>query len=123
MATILVIDDDDAIRDLLREALQLDNLTVVTAPNGKIGMESIRQSPVDIVITDMEMPERNGFEVITELRRDFSDVKIIAMSGSFTFANHADVLEEAKRLGANICLRKPFSISDVLAAVKEVSQT
>ena len=81
MALILIIDDDDQIRRVLRKTLERDGYDVADAPNGKEGIRLYRENPADLVITDIIMPEKEGIETIRELRRDFPEVKIIAISG------------------------------------------
>ena len=81
MSKILVIDDDKNIRSLLRDFLERDGYEVMEAENGKVGLKLFRENGADLVITDLIMPEKEGIETIRELRRDFSDVKIIAISG------------------------------------------
>jgi len=81
MARILVIDDDIQILEMLGQTLEREGYEVVDALDGKEGMRLYREAPTDLVITDIVMPEKEGVETIMELKRDFPDVKIIAMSG------------------------------------------
>ena len=81
MARILLLDDDRALRDVVRMILEEAGHVVNDAPDGRAGVEMYRESPSDIVITDIRMPEKTGNETILELRAEFPDVKIIAMSG------------------------------------------
>ena len=82
MASILVIDDDEALRLLLREMLQADGHAVREAANGREGLALYRAQPADLVITDILMPEQDGMEVILELTREFLDARVIAMTGA-----------------------------------------
>jgi YesN/AraC family two-component response regulator len=89
------------------------------AANGKIGMHLQRENLVDLVITDLSMPEKDGIETIRELRRDFPDVKIIAISGGGR-AGADGYLSVAKTIGANRTLSKPFDLKKLLDAVAEL---
>ena len=113
MATILIIDDEEGIRALLRTTLQAAGHEVTEAPNGRIGLELYRQRRTDLVITDLAMPELNGLGVILALTREFLDAKVIAISGGET--NDLDV---AKLLGARRTFHKPFSMTQLLDAVR-----
>jgi DNA-binding response OmpR family regulator len=81
MSRILVIDDDEQIRGMLRQVLGCEGYEVVEASNGKDGMALFRAAPADLVISDILMPEQEGLQTIRELRREFPTVKIITISG------------------------------------------
>lgn len=116
MAAILVIDDEPEIRTLLRAVLASAGHTVIEATNGREGLVLYRQQAADLVITDIQMPELNGLDLILELTREFLNVKVIAISGVQGEATGA--LAVAKLLGARQTLRKPFSLETVRAAVE-----
>ena len=118
MAHILVIEDEQATRYLLRDVLEQEGHEVREACNGQEGIEHYRVSPADIVITDIIMPEKEGLETIRELCREFPQVKIIAMSES-TMSLHVDLLGVAKQLGAVSTLHKPFQIHEIVKVVNE----
>jgi two-component system, cell cycle sensor histidine kinase and response regulator CckA len=113
---VLVADDEPAIRNLLSEILEQAGFEVVQAPDGKAAIAEIRNSPVDLVLTDLVMPEKEGLETIQVLRRDFPAIKIIAMSGAFG----GEFLNPAKLLGAHATLLKPISRSAVLDTIKNL---
>jgi CheY-like chemotaxis protein len=115
MASILIIDDESAIRTLLRAVLEGAGHTVTEASNGREGITLYRQQPVDLVITDIHMPELNGIDLIMELTREFLNVKVIAISGVPREA--PSMLNAAKLLGARQILQKPFSLEVFRAAV------
>ncbi len=81
VARILVVDDDNAIRRLLRVVLERRGHSVVEAANGAEGLRCYRAAPTDLVITDIQMPVMDGLQMIKELRGAFPTAKIIAMSG------------------------------------------
>ncbi len=116
---ILLIDDDDQFRRGLCQVLEAEGYVVVGARDGREGIQSHRDWPVDVVITDLLMPVQEGMETIRELRRDFPDVKIIAISGGGREGN-LDFLHVAHRLGAQRVLRKPFSREEVVLVIEEV---
>jgi two-component system, response regulator, stage 0 sporulation protein F len=115
MASILIIDDEEIIRALLRTVLEAAGYEVTEAPNGRIGLELYRQNPRDLVITDILMPELNGLDMLLELTREFLRAKVIAISGA---GEEKNVLDVAKLLGARQTFQKPFSVSKLLGAVR-----
>lgn len=126
MTRILLIEDDPFQRELYKIVLEQAGYEVLEAPDGKAGLQLFEQQPCGLVITDIFMPEQEGLETISELRKEFLAVKIIAISGGGYGAQlsgsfGADVaLEAAKELGANRVLQKPFKIRSLLAIVKDV---
>jgi DNA-binding NtrC family response regulator len=115
MATILIIDDEEIIRVLLRSALEAAGHEVVEAANGREGLELYRRRPADLVITDIIMPGLNGLDMLLELTREFLHAKVIAISGA---GGEKDVLDVAKLLGARQTFQKPFSKPHLLGAVR-----
>ena len=122
MARILIIDDDEAVLSSLMAMLELDGYDVVGARGGRKGLALFREKTADLVITDIFMPEKEGVEIITELKRGFPEVKIIAISGGDRTASQ-DYLPVAEKLGAVRNLRKPFDPPEFLEAVREVLKT
>jgi PAS domain S-box-containing protein len=116
---ILVIDDDDQFRGMLRETLEHAGYDVADAPNGKEGIRLYRENPADLVITDIIMPEKEGIETIRELKRDFPEVKIIAISGGGRIGPDS-YLKMAKGLGAQRTLTKPLERDELLKTVREL---
>ena len=115
MARILVIDDHDSIRGLLRTVLEGAGHEVLEAANGRQGLELYRAQSADLIITDLAMPEMNGLNLIMELTRSFLDVKVIAMSGT---PDSEGPLRVAKLLGARQTFHKPFDVEKLLEAVE-----
>jgi two-component system response regulator (stage 0 sporulation protein F) len=115
MATILIIDDEEPIRALLRFALEAAGYEVTEAANGRQGLDLYRQSPKDLIITDIAMPELNGLDLLLDLTREFLRAKVIAISG---VGGEDNVLEVAKFLGARRTFEKPFSMPRLLDAVR-----
>jgi CheY-like chemotaxis protein len=119
MLRILIIEDDEEIRDLLERLLTREGYAVSAAANGKQGVVAFRADPFDMVITDIIMPEKDGIEAIMDLKRERPDLKLIAISGGGR-ADPENYLHSAQLLGANRTLRKPFTNDAILAAVKEL---
>jgi two-component system cell cycle response regulator CpdR len=117
--SILVVDDEPGIRELLCLMLEAAGHTVVSAEDGIQAPKVLASQPVQVVITDLLMPERDGLEFITEIRKKFPTVKIIAMSGGGHIARDS-YLRIAKNFGAHVLLEKPFSQSGVLGAIEAV---
>ncbi|MBW2492623.1 MAG: response regulator [Deltaproteobacteria bacterium] len=119
MARILVIDDDDLVLEMLYESLTREGYDVLQASNGEQGLRLYREEPVDLIITDLIMPEKEGIETIIELRKDFPDVKIIAISGG-GYIGTKDHLRMAKILGVQRTFTKPVARKQLLDAVREL---
>lgn len=117
MATILIIDDEEIIRSLLRSALEAAGYEVTEAANGRQGLELYRHKQTDLVITDILMPELNGLDMLLELTREFLHAKVIAISGAGG-EKEKNVLDIAKLLGARQTFQKPFSLPHLLGAVR-----
>jgi two-component system, response regulator, stage 0 sporulation protein F len=115
MATILIIEDEEPIRALLRFALEAAGYVVTEAANGRQGLERYLQRPTDLIITDIAMPELNGLDMLLELTRQFLYAKVIAISGA---GGEQNVLDVAKLLGARQTFQKPFSVPRLLDAVR-----
>ena len=112
MAKILIIEDELQIRIILEKILKLAGHEVILASNGAEGVSRFRAAPTDLVLTDIFMPDQEGVETISQLRREFPDIKIIAMSG-----HDGPMLAVAKHLGVSAILQKPFSSEELLKAV------
>lgn len=119
MPNILIIDDDNQFRTMLRKMVERNGYEVVEASDGKEGIKLYRKNPTDLIITDLIMPDKDGIETIQELRKDFPDVKIIAISGGGRLGPH-DYLHLAKMLGAQRTLTKPIELDELLKAIEEL---
>ena len=118
MPRILVIDDEPPVCDLLQTILGRAGYDVNTAPDGVLGMRSHREAPADLIITDIVMPEKEGIELIRELRQAQPDVKIFAISGGGRVGPHT-YLTLAEKLGALRTFAKPVKADVLLSAVRE----
>ena len=119
MKQILIIDDEPQIRSMLKKMLEQEGFDIIVASDGKEGMKLFEKDPVDLVITEIIMPEKDGIEVIQALRKDYPDVPIIAMSGGGR--NSPDgYLNMEKLLGAQATFEKPINKEELLNTVKKV---
>lgn len=120
MKRILIVDDDVQMREMLRQMLEREGYSVADAPDGKVAMKLFGEEPADLVITDLIMPEKEGIEMIREFRRDFPEVKIIAMSGG-GFIGPETYLKIAKGMGAMRTFAKPVGREELLEAIIELT--
>ena len=117
---ILVIEDDAEVREMICRILNDEGYDVAEAVNGKDAFKLLsNDSKIYIVITDIIMPEKEGIETICELKRDYPNIKILAVSGG-GIGNAQDYLAFAKRLGADLTLSKPFVKQEILVAVQDL---
>lgn len=119
MGRILIIDDEAEIRTALREMLQRAGHEVIEAEDGKVGVVLYRKSPVDLVITDLFMPEQEGLRTMAILKREDLNVKMIAISGGGVLGS-TDMLSVAEQFGASYTFAKPFCLDDMLNAVNRL---
>ena len=118
MAKILIIEDDVHVRAAIQHCLTRAGHTVSPAADGKEGMSTLRGSAMDLVVTDLFMPEQDGLETIAALRKQHPKLPVIAISGGSLVS--ATMLSVARELGAQEVLQKPFGTDGLLAAVEKV---
>ena len=118
MASILVIDDDEPTRDVLKAILEPAGHVVTEAPNGVDGVTRYRMNPTDLVILDIFMSEKEGIEVIRELKSEFPSIRILVVSGS-----GVEYMSMAKDLGAFRAIEKPFAREEILETVEALVGT
>jgi YesN/AraC family two-component response regulator len=118
MEKILIIDDETPIRSMVRLILERAGYTVREAQDGIEGIRVFRETPADLVITDLIMPNKDGIGMIIELKKDFPALKIIAMSGG-GLNRPEGYLRGAQKLGAACTLSKPLNRNDLLRAVRD----
>lgn len=119
MAKILIIEDDDIVRSLIRRVLEKHGHEVKEAADGREGVHLFRTDPVDLIITDIIMPHKEGLETIRELVATNPDVKIIAISGGGRVSPY-DYLEMAEKFGAAKTFEKPFEWEELIEAIDEI---
>lgn len=120
MAKILIIDDNNEFREMLKELLQGSGYEVFDAADGNSGLDICHKDHMDLVISDIIMPAKDGIDVMLELKRDFPDLKIIAISGGGR-GNASDYLSVSKMLkNVKYTFRKPFDNEELLKAIKAI---
>lgn len=118
MAHILVVDDEAEVRQLIHDLLIREGHELTLAENGRQALEKAQQKPVDLVITDLIMPEMEGLETIRRLKREHKNIKIIAISGGGR-TDPNDYLRTARVFGACKTIQKPFVMAEFIRAVKD----
>jgi len=119
MPAILIVDDDSMVRKMLVKVFQKEDYTTFEAPDGKSALKVYRDENIDVIITDIVMPDMEGIETIRELRKINPDVKIIAFSGGGSLAP-GGYLKIAASMGARYTFQKPFDIHELKDAVKKL---
>lgn len=119
MPYIIVIDDEEGVRKALQCVLEKEGFQVKEASNGLEGMTLQRERPADLVITDLIMPHQEGLETIKMLREEFSQTKIIAISGG-GWLDADSYLATAKKIGADLVLSKPIDRKSLVEAVSSL---
>jgi len=117
--SILVIDDQDEFCMALKETLAIAGYRAVAVANARDADKAVAQGQFDLVLTDLLMPDRDGLEVITQLRTSNPDLPVIAMSGGGRMAAD-DYLTLARALGAKAILEKPFTSEELLTTIAAV---
>ncbi len=118
---ILVVDDDDQLREMLRKMLEKAGYEVIEASDGKEALNLQEKSPSDLMITDIIMPEKEGIDTIMDFRMNYPQVRIIAMSGGGRIGP-TEYLDMAEKLGADKTFAKPFSSKAMLATIRDLLQ-
>ena len=119
MARILVVDDEPEVLLLLTDILESAGYEVVSATNGAEGLKEYQQGEIDLIVTDIIMPDKEGLESIMDYKQLNPDVKIIAISGGARIGPHT-YLKMAEKFGARKVFSKPFRNKELLDAVEEL---
>ena len=118
-ANILVVDDNPDLGLTLKMALELEGYSARLATTGAQALAAQRQAPCDVVLTDIFMPDTDGFELIATVRREFPGTKIIVMSGGGQKLKQ-DYLSSAQLIGVDATLQKPFEVTELLKLLKNL---
>jgi DNA-binding response OmpR family regulator len=119
MPGILLVEDDSDLREMLKDTLSRKEYTVIEAKNGRDAIMHFKPAIIDLVVTDLIMPEEDGLKVIMRLREMKPGLKIIAISGGGK-AGPGSYLNLARALGADAIYSKPFSINDLITRIEEL---
>ena len=113
---VLLIDDEQMVRKIVRKMLERLGHVVVEAENGRTGLAELAQKPFDLVVTDIIMPEVAGLEVLTAVHQLHPNIAVVAMSGS-GHAIACKALDFASKLGATATMQKPFTCGALAQAI------
>lgn len=119
MARILIVDDEESVRVALARWLTGARHELHQAADGNEALQVLAKQEIDVVVTDIFMPHREGLETIREIRARWPDVHIIAMSGGGRIRS-AEFVQVAEKLGASVILNKPFTGDELADAVSTV---
>lgn len=120
MANILVVDDEAPVRNLLSDVLEKEGYTVFTAETGVEASTIYDSNDIDLIITDLVMPEKGGIDLIMELKKKDPEIKVIAISGGGGITGRFDYLPIAKLVGASEIIAKPFQVTEIRAQVAKM---
>ena len=116
-ANILVVDDNPDLGMTLKMALELEGYRAEVATTGSEALVRQRQNPAQVVITDIFMPDSDGFELIATVKREFPKTRIVVMSGGGQRVKR-DYLSSAELMGVDATLQKPFEIDELLNVLR-----
>lgn len=122
MSVVLIVEDDNDLREMLKTSLLKRKHVVLEASNGKDAINKFKPAITDLVITDLIMPDEDGLKVIMKMREIKPGIKIIAISGGGK-AGPGNYLNLARALGANEVFSKPFSMNDLIVKIDLLLET
>jgi CheY-like chemotaxis protein len=117
MKTVLIIEDNQEIRENTTEILELAGFKIIVSENGKVGVRTASQMLPDVILCDIMMPELNGYEVITQLKQNPATSKIPFIY--LTASVEKKEIEIAMKMGADGYVRKPFEVNELLDAIHQ----
>ena len=120
MKNILLVEDDDCLRESLRDRLTISGYPVTCAANGTEAIKATDTQSFDLVATDIFMPQKGGLAVIMHVRSHLMPCKVLAFSGGGNLLKADDYLETAKEMRVDATLKKPFTCDEFLTAIREV---
>ena len=115
----MIVEDDNDLREMLKLSLLQRKYTVIEAGNGKEAIAKFKPSLIDLVVTDIIMPDEDGLKVIMKLREIKPGIRIIAISGGGK-AGPGNYLNLARALGADEIFSKPFSVNTLLTKIDSI---
>lgn len=121
MSRILLVDDHEPVCISLDEMIKGTGHETLMATSGRQALAMHKENPVDVLVTDIFMPDMDGYELIQKFRRDYPGVKVVAISGGIPRAPGAPFLEVAGKFGARWLLQKPFNTTLLLEVIREAT--
>ncbi len=119
-ATILLVEDEELLRAGVQEMLEIQGFRVISAPNGQEALACLTSAHIDLVVTDLVMPQMNGIDFVQQLRQIRPDVPVIVVSGSTRNIMQRFGIDNIQVPGANASLSKPFKSIDLLAQIRQL---
>ena len=120
MTTILIVEDEDLLREGVQEFLEMHDFTVVGAGDGVEALQWLQETHIDLVVTDLVMPKLDGVDFVAKLRQNHPNLPVIVVSGSSNSVIARYGLKSIEIPGANASIPKPFRSADLLAKIKEL---
>ncbi len=120
MKKILIVEDDQMFREMLRQMLEHYDYIVLEASDGVEAIKKLHQCEIDLILLDIILPEKEGIETLMEVKKNFPDVKVISMSGGSPYLMANLNLRLSRRLGADKTLAKPFEHRELLDMIEEL---
>lgn len=117
--SILIVDDDLRMRNSIRDLLETYDMNSTLAKDGQEALEQLRNKHFDLVLLDIEMPKKNGLQVMIEIQAHYSSTRVIILSGNTSFEN----TRQAFRLGADDFLNKPYNPLELIDLIHKISDT
>lgn len=116
---ILIADDNADLRQVLQLSLELEGYSVRAARNGDEALRMQMSEPADVLVTDLFMPDRDGFETLTAFRENFPATRIVVISGDAERVG-GNYLEAARMVGADATLRKPIAPPELITVIQRL---
>jgi CheY-like chemotaxis protein len=120
MTTILIVEDEDLLREGVQEVLEMNDYVVIGAADGVEALQWLSETQVDLVVTDLVMPNMDGVDFVAKLRERYADLPVIVVSGSSHSVIARYGLKSIEIPGANASISKPFKSKDLLAKIQEL---
>ncbi len=120
MTTILIVEDEDLLREGVQEVLEMHDYVVIGAGDGVEALQWLSETHVDLVVTDLVMPNMDGVDFVAKLRESHPDLPVIVASGSTDSVIARYGLKSIDIPGANASIPKPFKSKDLLAKIEEL---
>jgi DNA-binding response OmpR family regulator len=120
MTTILIVEDEDLLREGVQEVLEMNDYVVIGAADGVEALQWLSETPVDLVVTDLVMPNMDGVDFVAKLRQLYVQLPVIVVSGSSHSVMARYGLKSIEVPGANASISKPFKSKDLLAKIEEL---
>lgn len=119
-ATILLVEDEELLRAGVQEMLEIQGYKVITAPDGQQALASLAAEAIDLIITDLVMPQLNGIDFVQRLRTQHPDVPVIVVSGSTRNVMQRYGIDTIQVPGADASFPKPFKGVDLIAQIEQL---